>query len=223
MGQWNAEILDRYLAPGISQFTKANIPDLAPMHTEAQHWHANHFLNNVFRASFASPSRQYVFNILYRSQVCFDRYQQARAETQDFLGAGEPRNPAIRKYFHALSTWETVFLNWQMAVDIWRKFVEDDPFTEGDGSREDRAYSIANGIKHCASAIRRLEHSDAYTVPVWLTNDGLQSRTSSVSFEELAHLLTELIRVTDEFRDAQAFVDKVRLARTDTVDSDGDR
>jgi hypothetical protein len=66
-----------------------------------------------------------------------------------------------------------------------------------------------------------LLHRSLWSLDVAGVGQVVRSRTSAISFNELAQLITELIRVTDEFRDAQAFVEKVRLARADTADAGG--
>jgi hypothetical protein len=45
MVQWNPEILDKLIAPGVSRFTDARVPDVGREFPEAEHWLANHFLN----------------------------------------------------------------------------------------------------------------------------------------------------------------------------------
>lgn len=92
---WNPDLLNRDLAPEIAQFTEALIPELIVEGEKVQDWMANHFLNSVFRAQFAGKKLQFVFNIIYRAQACFEGYEEARASTQRFLENGKPDNPPL--------------------------------------------------------------------------------------------------------------------------------
>ncbi|MES1189444.1 MAG: hypothetical protein ABUS47_00055 [Steroidobacter sp.] len=44
--QWNSDILSKFVAPSIADFTSADIPDLADQFPQAPYWVVNHFLNN---------------------------------------------------------------------------------------------------------------------------------------------------------------------------------
>jgi hypothetical protein len=59
--QFSAKIEDTFIAPGVSQFTEAEIPDMSLWSKESQSWIANFFLNSLF-ASFRSPMQAYAYN-----------------------------------------------------------------------------------------------------------------------------------------------------------------
>src|SRR5436190_793638 len=50
--KWNPQLLDKHIAPGISNFSQANIPDLSGKFPQADHLVANFFLNSILRASY---------------------------------------------------------------------------------------------------------------------------------------------------------------------------
>lgn len=181
MAIFNTELLDRHLAPGISAFTACDAPDIALRHPEAPHWLANHLLNSVFRGAYKNGFRQYAANQIYRAQVAFRDYHEARALTAEFLATGRPENPAVRAYFRALARWESCLLNLQIFIDVMNKMktdLKDEPvFKESDGTTEQRAYSIANTVKHFGSDIAAGRHAEGDTVPLWLTNFGLKTRS----------------------------------------------
>jgi hypothetical protein len=183
---YNIDLLNRYLAPGISKFTVCEAPDIVGKHPEAPHWLANHFLNAVFRGTFKNRFRQYAFNQLFRAQVAYADYQEARVLTAAFLAKGKPDNPAIGPYFQALARWESCLLNLQIFIDVMnrmkREFNDDLVFKEGDGTPEQRAYAIANMIKHFGSDVAADKHDENDTVPVWLANDSLRTRTIELKF-----------------------------------------
>jgi hypothetical protein len=44
---WNPDILAKFVAPGIADFTYADIPDISEQFPQSPHWVVNHFLNNA--------------------------------------------------------------------------------------------------------------------------------------------------------------------------------
>jgi len=207
---YNTEYLGRFLAPEISDFTVFDAPDLTNIHPAAAHWLANHFLNSVFRLAYKNKYRQYAINQIYRAQVAFADYHEARNLTSAFLVKGSPDNPASRLYFRAIARWESCLLNLQIFIDVMnkmRKDFDDDPvFKDGDGTPEQRAYGIANTVKHWGTEIFAGRHAEGDTVPLWLTNSGLRTRTSEITYAELAKLVSEVATVADELQDPKAFV-----------------
>jgi hypothetical protein len=137
--RWYSGVLNRNIAPSISEFTRCDAPDLAVAHPEAPHWLANHFLNSVFRGQLSGTHRQYAMNLVYRAQACFNRYHSARELTLQYLSSGDVRNPAIRKYFLALADWESCFLNARYLSTFWNKMGapgSQPMFVDGDGSQQ---------------------------------------------------------------------------------------
>ena len=184
-------LLNRYIAPGIAEFSACELPDLKAEHPQADHWLANHFLNTVFRAEYEGKHRQYAVNIIYRAQACFDQYHQARDLTLEYLEQSDPDNPKSRIYFAAITTWEAYFLNLQTFVEVLCRLTGKRIFEQADDSPEQRAYSIANTIKHWGGSIGRDEHHDDDTIPLWLTNTGFRTRTEHLAYAEFAALIRE--------------------------------
>lgn len=209
MVSYNTDLLNRYLAPGISDLTACKAPDISGNYPEAAHWLANHFLNSVFRGTFKNKYRQFAFNQLFRAQVAYADYQEARALTENFLAKGKPDHPAIGLYFQALARWESCLLNLQIFIDVMnclKKDLNDERvFKNYDGSPEQRAYAIANTVKHFGSTVAAEMHVESDTVPMWLTNDGLSTRTIELKFAELAKLLSEVASAADDLQDPKSF------------------
>lgn len=206
---YNSDLLDRHLAPGISAFTAFEAPDISTQHPEAPHWLANHFLNTVFRGTYKNKFRQYAANQIYRAQCAFADYHEARAATQAYLKSGRPDNPAIRAYFGALSRWESCLLNVQIFIDVMNRMKKDvgdtAVFNENDSTPEERAWSIANTVKHFGSDIAAGRHDEHATVPMWLTNSGLRTASHELTFEELAELVAAIATAADELQDPLSF------------------
>jgi len=201
MPSWNRDILNRFIAPSIADFTEAEIPEPVVEGEKVEHWMANHFLNSVFRAQYAGKQRQLAFNIIYRAQACFETYEHARNLTATYLEGNAPDNPRSGKYYRALRAWEACFLHLQTFVDLIYRLTKTKVFDQGDGSPEQRAYAIANAIKHWGQIVGREEHHDNDTVPMWLTNTGFAARSCSVTYSELSALLSECAVVANDLRD----------------------
>jgi len=105
--------------------------------------------------------------------VAFADYHEARSLTAEYLVKGKPDNPASRAYFQAVARWESCLLNLQIFIDVMdkmKKDIKDEPvFKEGDGTLEQRAYGMANTVKHFGSDIFADRHAEEDTIPLWLT------------------------------------------------------
>lgn len=72
--QFSSTILDTHIAPGVSTFTVADVPDTTAWAKESSHWIANFFLNSALGVSFAPPMNAYAYNFLRRAQYAFSEH-----------------------------------------------------------------------------------------------------------------------------------------------------
>lgn len=200
MRQYNPTLLNRNVAPGIADFDRADIPDLRSAFTEAEHWLSNHFLNTVFGPKYASQFRQYAINMLSRAQAQFSLFHQAREATREYLEKSTPHNPSVRRYYAAIFLWESCFFNLQIFVDIYTKAAGKTAFEPGDGSENQRAYEIANNIKHWAGIVKSNKHCDDHTIPMWMSNTGFHTYAYSLTYAELAAITTEVAKVANDLQ-----------------------
>ncbi|MGH9448737.1 MAG: hypothetical protein ACRD3O_23930, partial [Terriglobia bacterium] len=187
-------ILDSHIAPIVSSFTQAEIPDMSTWAKESPHWIANFFLNSALTATFAPPMNAYAYNFLRRAQYSFSEHHLARESTLRFLLAG---GQSAKTYADALFHWEC-FLGqaWHafaLLVTAWHGKA----FEKNDGSAEQRLNAVYNQMKHVESRIENNQIIQGATVPVWLTNSGLQSVDASLGYGETAELLKELAKYAD--------------------------
>ena len=202
--RWYSGVLNRNIAPGICEFTQCDAPDLSLAHPQAPHWLANHFLSSMLRGQLQGTHRQYALNLLFRAQACFNRYHSARELTLKYLSSGDVQNPAIRTYFLALAEWESCFLNAQIFVDILNKMGASGSapiFVDNDGSPEQRAYGIANSVKHWGSDLAHGRHLDEHTVPLWLSDAGFETRANKLTFKELGELIEGIALLANDVQD----------------------
>src|SRR5215207_3003430 len=120
MPSWSSSLLDSVVAPNISKFRVANIPDLIDGFPQAGHWLANHFLNTVLRGSYKEGGRQVALGYLRRAHHAFGAYHHARELTYEYLDGNDPNNPRLRKYYAAIEAWESFALQISMALDLFK-------------------------------------------------------------------------------------------------------
>jgi hypothetical protein len=196
--------LDTFVAPDLSKFTDAEIPDLTAMFPQAPHWVGNHFLNNVFGGQFDPPIRQIVLGIVRRAYAAFKAFHQARKATLDYVEGIKSGRQPIRIYFEALDHWEMFALSYVMVVDLFRKLGGGrNLFGKHDGSLSFRLYSIGNKIKH----LNHDEYRPTDTVPLWLSNTGLLSFGLAVTFPEAADELRQVAEMADRLQNPRGFVE----------------
>lgn len=204
MRQFNPVLLNRNVAPGIAEFHAAAIPDLRLSFPEAEHWLSNHFLNTLLGPNYKGQFRQYAINLLSRAQAQFALYHQAREATNVYLEQSTLHNPAVQRYYAAIVLWESCFLNCQIFIDLFTKATEQKAFATGDGSEDQRAYDIANTIKHWGGVIHDSKHSDDQTIPMWLSNTGFHTHTQALTFSEFAAITTEIAKTADDLQNPGA-------------------
>jgi hypothetical protein len=206
MVQWSSALLDQLIAPGISTFRAAQIPDVSGEFPQAEYWLTNHFLNTVLRARFRDGVRQVAVAFLRRAQDAHAAYVAARECTLHFLASAQPGNPGVRGYYAAVGAWEAFALQSAIAMDLFR-WLNDGTgaFVKNDGSMESRLYTIANQIKHTASCVESGQCRPEHTVPLWLTAGGLESFDDlRVSYDEAAQVLRDICRLADRVQDPGA-------------------
>jgi hypothetical protein len=186
-------ILDRHIAPGVSTFTKADIPDMSSWSKESSHWIANFFLNSL-TASFAPPMNAYAYNFLRRAQYAFSEYHLARESTLAFVANG---GQSPTRYADALFHWECFLGQSWHAFNLLVTAWNGKAFKKNDGSIEQRLNTLYNQMKHIESRIENGQMIPGATVPVWLENEGLHSVDTSLTYAESAEILKELAKYAD--------------------------
>jgi hypothetical protein len=191
---FSTEILDRHIAPGVSTFTKADIPDMSVWAKESPHWIANFFLNSAFTASFVPPMNAYAYNFLRRAQYAFSEHHLARESTLAFLANG---GQSPTRYAEALFHWESFLGQSWHAFALLVKAWDGKAFEKNDGSVQQRLNSLYNQMKHVESRIECGQMLPDATVPVWLENEGLRSVDANLTYVETAVALKELAKYSD--------------------------
>jgi hypothetical protein len=189
---WSAHVTDTFFAPELSRFTAADIPDMTSADDQQEHWLSNYLLNSVLRGSLPSPARQQIYNFLRRSHSAFADYELARIKTEQYLADRE----RIRAYIAAVGHWEDFLGHVWQANEFLTKALSPEAkrpmFQPGDGSVNQRLHALHTRAKHAAEAIMRGEFLGETPLCVWLTNDGLKSTDSWLTYREAAEELQSL-------------------------------
>lgn len=197
---YSTQILDTHIAPGVSSFTQAEIPDMSTWDKESAYYVANFFLDSAFTATFAPPMNAYAYNFLRRVQYAFSEHHLARESTLRFLSTGAQ---SLGPYVDALFHWEN-FLGqcwhaYALLITAW----EGKAFKKGDGSVEQRLNALYNQMKHVESRIENNQMIPGATVPVWLTNAGLQSVDAALTYAETGEVLKDLAKYANALMSPQ--------------------
>jgi hypothetical protein len=101
------------------------------------------------------------------------------------------RSPSV--YFKALRHFEScVAAIWQ-GLDFGRRALAVPVFQQGDGSAIERLNFPYNRSRHFDP--QALPAGDLHAV--WLTNDGIQTREHTITFEEMREILATLVRIAN--------------------------
>jgi hypothetical protein len=196
MAQFFYESLHIRGSPGISDFTQAALPDVAAEFKESRFWMTNHFLNSTFGAAYEAPWKLRLTTLLMRCSTAVRFYSDARDATAAFLDTAQQDRPRLERYFHALSLWEAVLVNYAIAVSVHTRALGTPAFKPGDGSSDQRAYDLYNIVKHVAAREDVGDIGDQ-AVAMWMTNKGLTDGILELGWEELADLMRDLARLAD--------------------------
>ena len=197
--QFSKDLLESYFAPGIDDCRPKIHRDLSAEIADNS-WLTNHLLNSIYGRKFGEAWRARFVVLAFRNSTALAAYERARLSCQAFIDKSVDGHPATRFYFDAIANWEMAILNLHHAVDVFRKLegVSFEGDTDSANFRE-----IANRIKHCAEDIQGGKHGEL-TIPMWMTNNGLKTRTAEVSFEALAESIVSIAKILDELQNPTA-------------------
>jgi hypothetical protein len=190
------------VAPGFCEFSAADVPNLLPEFDDSPSWLGNHFVSSLLGSRFDHGMRQLVLGYLRRASGALATYKRAGNLTRTFLQErGEGRTP-VAQYYAAVNAWEEFVLHLTMALDLLRHInAGKGLFQKNDGSPEQRLYTLANHIKHIDSCIASGQCTETDTLPLWLSNEGLESFGITVTYGESAAVLTNIALLADSLQD----------------------
>ncbi len=108
------EFKDKYVAPHISSFTAATIPDMSAVSEAQGHWLLSFVLNSGLVVTMDDATRRTLYNFLRRAERAFGDYEAARQAALAYLTNLNP--DAVSEYIIAIGHWES-FLS--QAYQAW--------------------------------------------------------------------------------------------------------
>jgi hypothetical protein len=197
------EFKDKFVAPEISSFTEASIPDVSG---SQERWLVSFILNSALVVQLDDATRRIFYNFLRRVEGAFREYISARQMTMTHLANPNPN--AVSEYIIAIGHWEAVL---SQTYQAWCLMARGQQilFERGDGSGLQRLNLLYNRTKHAEKAITAEQLPLDGTLPVWLKNDGLHSVETSLTFEEIAEMLEELAVWAEAAQNPATMRDKI--------------
>ena len=82
---FTSQFKDKFVAPEISSFTAASIPDVSAVSAEQGYWLLNFMLSSALRVTMDDALRRTLYNFLRRAEAAFREYEAARQATLAYL------------------------------------------------------------------------------------------------------------------------------------------
>jgi hypothetical protein len=142
-----------------------------------------------------------MFNFLRRAEAAFREYALAREQTLLFLSL--PDSPS--HYIAATTYWEGFLSQTWISFDLLRKLAgvpKGGLFKKGEDTVLERLNSLHNLSKHPTDEA----FPDDATLVIWLRNNGICSKTTHLTFDEMANdILKDLAKWADRMQDPLTF------------------
>ncbi len=186
--------MDTFIAPQLSELTKAIAPDLHSCTKEYGNWVINFILNTIFRVRIIERNRQLIMYFLRKVEGAFQEYHEGRYFLENYI---KNRNKAISSYFHSLRHFEAAMSLAYQAFETIRTMIKEKLFTKEDGTPLQRLNRLQNLSKHANKEISRSDFSGEFNISIWLTNEGIESHDTTLSFSEFSLLLIDLAKLAE--------------------------
>ena len=189
---WAGHVLDRFVAPEMSQITVACAPPDIP---EPQSGVLTYFLRNALNGpSYPENAWPPASLFLRRWDSAISEYRAGKDCLSNYVSELPRTNNRIGVFLRAGAHFESSVINAYLAMMAFTAFVRqlgDDnwkPFVAGDGSPADRLSRLFNVIKHFDDRFemgQTLGLPSAYPAPLWITDRGLKGHVTLVDGMEL--------------------------------------
>lgn len=180
--------LDKFVAPNLSELTENSAQEL--IMDQQDYWVRNFILNTLLGVRLLDPYHQYIYNFLRKAESAFHEYANARLLLGEYIDQGKD---AVSKYLSAVLHFEICLAQAYQAYMLAKNIIGlEKLFNTGDGSALDRLNKIYNLSKHVAERISEGKLPEESILPVYITNNGLETHATYLNFNELVELLQDL-------------------------------
>lgn len=184
-------LLDNFVAHKLSLLTECSARELS---THAN-WLNAFILTNAFTVRLDPKQRAYVFNFLRRAEGALSAYHEARKALIEYLET--PRN-VVSPYFKALLNFENCISQCYQGYELLKTATGEKFFEKDDNSEGERLGLLYNDLKHMDERIKFDRLPAEATAAVWITNHGLESSGTTLSFDELLEMLRNMAGLADQ-------------------------
>ncbi len=189
--------LDTFVAPKLSQLTACGAPPLSDRSAKVDYWVREFSLHSMLRVRVEETHRQYIFNFLRRAEGAFHEYDIGRQFLKDYVDGGN--RDSVSRYLRAVLHLEVCISQAYQAFMLARNLLDESKlFTSGDRSPLEQLHRLYNRSKHAENAIATGQLPSGGTLPIWITNDGLECTDAGLTFAQLGELLLSLSRSADQ-------------------------
>jgi hypothetical protein len=190
-GKLSNYALDTFVAPKLSELTECNITDISDQLEQANNWITHFVLNSIFKVVGYNPeAKASVLFFLRRAEAAFREFHYARIFLLEYLSQ-ERENVSV--YFEVLFHLETCIAQmWQAVAQLisQKKKItgqKEQIYKKGEGSSYERLNLLYNMSRYAGDNV--LEEA---TMPIWITNIGIEGKEASISYTELVDILNEI-------------------------------
>jgi hypothetical protein len=212
---------DKVIAPKISRLRSPAAQDIS---AERKPLLNAFILNLKLSLTLSNKNRQFMFNVIRKTQDAFEEYCRAVDSLKEYVSAGRL---TLSPYFSAVRHFEHCVAHLYQAVRcsnaLSRTWSGEKQFDHVDGSVLERIHIVHTEIKHMderfeggnlrgetsfalfarksdgTKSIGVKEAVGIANVPMWLTNDGLECAKASVTYAELAEEIRQWYREAEKF------------------------
>lgn len=179
--------LDTFVSQDLSKLTACAPQSLQAEFPERGDWLNQFVLRRIFQNHVSEEYAALAFIVVRRAEAALDEWELACSAATD-----EIRRPS--GYFKMLRHLENCIAALWQGLDFGRKALHIELFKKGDGSVYERLNWLYNTGRHFDP--QTLPSGDLHRL--WITNEGLNTREHSVSFEELRAALKTLAGMADK-------------------------
>jgi hypothetical protein len=191
----STEMLNKFVAPGISELEQNSAPELMSRFPGSEHWIEIFLLNSMIGATLVGTTRPVVLNFLRRVETALQEYTEANNHLNSYLSGSKQ---AISKYFSSVLHYEhAIAMTYQACMLLRDIYHEKNFFEKGDRSPIERLNLLYNHTKHIEKILASGALPNGYSIPMWISNTGLHCSVSSLTFAELADILEVLATNAD--------------------------
>jgi hypothetical protein len=182
--------LDQFCAPGLSKLTECGALEIGdvPFNLGVM------LLNFLLRVRYEEPHNKFAMNLVRRTDHAVFEYQQGRNLLLEYSKAVKAGARSVEIVLRSMCHFEQCILNLYLSVELWEKISNrNDYYVKGEHKAEERLHDIFINIKHLANV---WEKDRSAITPLWLTNEGIESLQSKISWQELKAALNTLIQIS---------------------------